>query len=120
MLRLVGLAKSRLQPPTLETDSARAHYDPARRAYVVTGHQQRSFQAEFLADPGHPAWRPAIVMEDRKLDRPAIVLNGRKRVEGRHFKSGVVLGDRGYKTVIWINEIIKERTTLTIKWSEEG
>jgi hypothetical protein len=43
------------------------------------------------------------------------VLNGTKLVEGRKFRSGVVLGDKGYKTVIWIDEIITERTTLTIK-----
>jgi hypothetical protein len=112
---LVGLAKSWLQPPALETTSAGASYDPAQRAYVVTGHRQGPFQGRFLADPEHPAWRPAIVMEDRKSDHPAIALNGKKLVEGRQFRSGVVLGDKGYKTVIWIDEIITERTTLTIK-----
>jgi len=117
---LVGLAKSWLQPPTLQSNSARASYDPAQRAYVVTDQRQRSFQAEFLADPDHPAWHPAIIMEDRKLDHPAIMLNGQKLVEGRHFKSGVVLGDQGYKTIIWINEIIKKKATLTIKGSEES
>jgi hypothetical protein len=117
---LVGLAKSWLQPPTLQSNSARASYDPAQRAYVVTDQRQRFFQAEFLADPDHPAWHPAIIMKDHKLDHPAIVLNGQKLVEGRHFKSGVVLGDQGYKTIIWINEIIKKKTTLTIKGSEES
>jgi hypothetical protein len=112
---LVGLAKSWLQPPALETTSAGASYDPAQRAYVVTGHRQGPFQGRFLADPEHPVWRPAIVMEDRKSDHPAIELNGKKLVEGRQFRSGVVLGDKGYKTVIWIDEIITERTTLTIK-----
>jgi hypothetical protein len=112
---LVALAKSWLQPPPLVTTSAPVRYDPAQRAYVLTDHQQRPFQGEFLADPEHPAWRPAIVMEGRNLDHPVIVLNGRTLVEGRHFKSGVVLGDKGYNTIIWIDEIIKGKTSLTIR-----
>jgi hypothetical protein len=99
----------------LETASARARYDPAQRAYVVTGLKQEAFQGRFLADPEHPAWRPAIVMEGRRLDHPAIALNGRRLIEGRDFRSGVVLEDKGYKTIIWLNEIIKEQTALTIR-----
>jgi len=112
---LVALAKSWLTPPTLETTSASVRYDPAQRAYMVTDHKQKSFQGKFLADPEHLAWRPAIVMEDRKLDHPAIVLNGTTLVEGTHFEAGVALGDKGYKTIIWINKILEEETTLTIK-----
>jgi hypothetical protein len=112
---LVALAKSWLQPPALKTASADARYDPAQRAYVVAGHRPGSFQGEFLADPEHPAWHPAIVLEGRRLDHPAIALNGRMLAEGRNFRSGVALTDRGYRTVIWINEILEERTRLTIR-----
>jgi len=112
---LVGLAKSWLQPPTLRSNSAGVSYDQAQRAYVVTDQRQGPFQAEFLADPEHPAWHPAIIMEGHKREHPAIVLNGHNLVEGRHFRSGVVLSDKGYRTIIWIDTILKKRTGLTIR-----
>jgi hypothetical protein len=112
---LVGLAKSWLSAPALELKSGQARYDQAQRAYVIDGQGRSSFEGRFLADAEHPAWHPALVIENTRLEHPTVELNGKKLTEGKDFESGNVLTDKGYRTIIYLSRVIREEALITIR-----
>ncbi len=112
---LVSLAKSWLTPPALEMKSGAARYEPAQRAYVVMGQKGQGAEGILRADPEHPAFHPALVFEGVKIDEPVIEINGVRMKKGKDFQSGVVMDDKGYKTILWINKVFSKHTSIKIQ-----
>jgi hypothetical protein len=112
---LVLLAKSWLSPPTLQSASGKVNYDQAQRAYVVSGDHHAGFEGDLQANPEQPAWHPAIVLENSRLDHPEVEIDGVKQMEGKAFTAGLVLTDQGYQTIIWINQVFTRATVIRIK-----
>jgi hypothetical protein len=111
---LVPLAKSWLQPPRLELQPGRAAYDPAERAYHLNDTGDGPVEATLLADPNHPAIGLALVLNGRRLEQPAIQLDGTPLVADKDFQHGTVRGPDQWKTVIWLNRELAREAHLRI------
>jgi hypothetical protein len=100
---LVPLAKSWLQPPRLELTQGVARYEAAERAYLISAIGSGGLQGTLLADPEHPAVRPALVLKDLCLEHPQVRVDGAALMPGKDFQHGTVRELDQPKTVIWLN-----------------
>jgi hypothetical protein len=111
---LVPLARSWLQPPTLKVGQGEARYEPAERAYLVTGFGSQGLEATLLADPAHPAIRPALVLYGLRLEQPTVQIDGKPLVPGKDFQHGTVRELDQWKTVIWLDREFFQNARLGV------
>ena len=100
---LVPLAKSWLQPAPFELKQAQARYEPAERAYQISGTDPGGVEGTLQADPEHPALNPAFVLNGLRLENPAVRIDGKLLAPGKDFQHGTVRELEQWKTVIWLD-----------------
>ena len=100
---LVPLARSWLQPPSLAVTQGQARYEPAERAYLISGIGPGGMEGTLQADQEHPAVRPAFVLNGLRLEKPGVQIDGKPLVPGSDFQHGTVKELDQWKTVIWLN-----------------
>jgi hypothetical protein len=111
---LLPLARSWLQPPLLTVSSGQAKYEPAERAYLVSGIAAGGVEATLHADQEHPAIKPALVLNGLRLERPIVQIDGKSLEQGVDFQHGTVRELDQWKTVIWLNRDFLHETKLRI------
>jgi hypothetical protein len=111
---LLPLARSWLQPPVLTVTSGQAKYEPAERAYLVTGIAVGGMEATLHASQEHPAIKPALVLNGLRLERPIVQVDGKSLAQGIEFQHGTVREMDQWKTVIWLNRDFLHETKLQI------
>ena len=111
---LLPLARSWLQPPLLTITSGQARYEPAERAYLVTGIAVGGMEATLHASQEHPAIKPALVLNGLRLERPIVQVDGKSLAQGIDFQHGTVREMDQWKTVIWLNRDFLHETKLQI------
>ena len=111
---LVPLARSWLQPPRLEVTKGQAKYEPAERAYLISGSGPGGADGKLLADPEHPALRPAFVLNGLRLERPVVQIDGTPLAPDKDFQHGTVKELDQWKTVIWLNRDFWQEVKLAI------
>jgi len=112
---LIPLAKSWLNPPELQLDSGEVFYEPAERAYLVTKLSNAALNGKLTATPDQPALRPAIVLNNMKLTKPNVLVNGQILTPGEDFQYGIVKELEQWKTIIWIDTVFDQNVDLLIR-----
>lgn len=117
---LVPLARSWLQPPRLEVTHGQATYEPAERAYRISGSGPQALEATLLASHEHPAVRPALILDDLRIDHPAVRIDGQPLTPGVDFQHGTVRELERWKTIIWLNREFLHEAKLGIAADHAG
>jgi len=112
---LVSLAKSWLTPPRLLLNSIEISYDQSQRAYVYKGLFNNILEGAFEADDNHPAFHPALIIENARVEHPSVEINGKILKEGQQYTTGIVMTDKGYNTIIWIRQILRKKSGIRIQ-----
>jgi len=110
----VPLARSWLQPPSLAVTQGQARYEPAERAYLISGIGLGGMEGTLQADQEHPALRPAFVLNGLRLENPVVQIDGTPLAPGRDFQHGTVKELDQWKTVIWLNRDFWQEVKLAI------
>jgi len=113
---LVPLANSWLNSPKIVlSDNTILTYDQAERAYIVSDYPKNGLSASINASKEYPAVRPAIILNNKKLAEPRVLINGKTSITDRDYRFGTVKTIDGWKTIIWIDKIFTKETKLSIK-----
>jgi len=104
-LSLVGLAKSWLQPPPLETvsDCHSLGYDESQRAYVLSA-TGAAPAVRIAASADHPIVNLCFVVKNWNCDdRAMLEIDSQPQPEGTKFRQGIVRDPNGRQSlVVWI------------------
>lgn len=111
---LVPLARSWLQPPKLAVAQGQAGYEPAERAYRISGIGPEGVEGTLQASQEHPAVRPAFVLNGQRLENPLVRLDGTPLAAGTDFMHGTVRDLDQWKTVIWLNRDLLRAAKIRI------
>jgi len=111
---LVPLARSWLQHPLLELKQGNARYEPAERAYVISGAGPGRVEGTLFASDAHPAIGLALVLNGARLDAPAIQIDGKALQAGRDFQCGTIQERDQWKTIIWFGRTFTQEATIRI------
>jgi len=117
---LVPLAKSWVRPTELSIVSGgtRSQYDSTQRCYVIScakGAEQDGVEVTLKADSEHPAFNPALVIENWG-DRPAhLMVNNERMTPGSDFRTGCVRRVNDYYLVVWLRMKSDRPVTITLR-----
>ena len=111
---LVPLARSWLQPPRLTVTQGQARYEPAERAYLISGIGPGGTEGTLQADQEHPAVKPAFVLNGLRLEKPGVQIDGKPLLPGSDFQHGTVRELDQWKTVIWLNRDFMQAVKIGI------
>ena len=111
---LVPLARSWLHPPSLAVTQGQARYEPAERAYLISGIRPGGMEGRLQADQEHPALKPAFVLNGLRLENPVVQIDGKPLAPGSDFQHGTVKELDQWKTVVWLNRDFTQEAKLRI------
>ncbi|MCX6833653.1 MAG: hypothetical protein NTW07_00720, partial [candidate division Zixibacteria bacterium] len=118
---LVGLAKSWLQAPALETvsDCVSPGYDSSQRAYVLSATGSApSFRIAASAE--HPIVNLCFVVKNWNCENPAqLEINTKAEPQGPAFRQGIVRDPIGRPAlVVWLERRTTEPLSFTLRGAE--
>ncbi|HTV67667.1 MAG TPA: LamG-like jellyroll fold domain-containing protein [Rhizobiaceae bacterium] len=99
---LVPLGAAWLSPPPIAglTDGATSAFDPAEKAYVLSGTGEFSFTLD--ASAKSPVLNPAFILKDWTAPSADVLIDGRARAEGNGLRLGWRHSAERSDLIVWI------------------
>jgi hypothetical protein len=116
---LAVLAKSWINPPKVEINSAGFEfdkYDPTQLAYIFRHNQNQgqSLTWNVLATKDSPMVNPAFIIQNWGSSEVALQVNGKPLVKGTDYRTGLVETLDNNYLVVWVKMSSEEKNSFSI------